>query len=151
MTLVVGCSTTDSGTMSAGGITYALNSEGFKTLLDDANPGDTIHLDADGEFIGTFNIPSGVQIEGNGAQIQATNSAALILNAITGDNTIRNLSINSEMGGIVAFEGNSAAHLVLENVTVTVERGFGIATENLNLSITNVAIQGPISGPDDLT
>ena len=63
----------------------------------------------------------------------ASDSAALILDSITASSSIQNLNIESNMGGIVAFEGNGSASLVLENITVTIEKGFGIATENLNV------------------
>lgn len=53
------------------------------------------------------------------------------------------------MGGIVGYEGSSAGTFSLSHVKVTVTRGFGIATENLDVTVDDVVVQGPITGSDD--
>ncbi|MEC9466596.1 MAG: hypothetical protein VX834_12470, partial [Myxococcota bacterium] len=143
------CTSTESGTAERDGLMYALTSDGLRSLLSSAQAGEVVHLDPAGSFEGTFRIPSGVSLDGHGATLVSFDSAGLVVEDVSGSVFVRNLTLESDMGGLVAYEGAGDGELTLESLTVTVARGFGIAIENLDVVVRGVTVQGPISGSDD--
>jgi hypothetical protein len=134
--------------------------------LADAEPGDRIRIGA-GTVTGSFRIPPGVTLEGQGegetfvVAPAGQDEPAVVLEPGSADEatTVRGLTVASDAGYAVTAAGDGAGtgNVQLENVEVRVQLGLGIGIQDVErAALTNVRVQGPISleapnGPSNAT
>ena len=119
----------------------------LQSTLDGARPGDIVTMGAC-TIEGTFEIPSGVTLEGADAASSIIKvlpgEIGLILSPGPGHTYVRNLRVESRTG-TAAILAEDIAQVSLHNVTLVADRGIGIGLERVDAAdFLDVGVIGPI-------
>ena len=125
-------------------------SEQLREALEGAASGDVIELASGATFVGSFSVPGGVTVDGNGAVLEGLSNplggpkAVVILTGGADQATrLTDVTVVNNAGGVVAVGGGEVA---IDRVTVDVSAGFGIAAEGVEaLSLSELTLRGPVT------
>ena len=120
---------------------------GLEEQLARAEPGDVVRLDPETDYTGTFTVPAGVTLAGEGATLHGEGPVVLRVVTAPGLTTVvRDLEIENAGVGLVVTGGGEVE---ISGVTVAVTAGAGIVAEGLQrLELRDVQVLGNLTDGD---
>lgn len=123
------------------------DADALRAALAAARPGDTVLVGAC-TVAGSFTVPSGVTLAGQGGSVLASVEGALPVVRVEGEATVRSLGLRVEHGGVGLRV--SGTRVTATDLDVGVVRGLGIGLDGAGVHATHVRVHGPVDATNVL-